>query len=107
MYFNFDTDMNKNVLIDIIVKVEEGSFLVVAMVSDMGSENVKLWRSLLVDIVNPRFLNLACGDRDIFVFADASHLIKLIRNNFLDSGVTLDGRSGYKIVDSGCVSEII
>lgn len=107
VYYNFDTDMTKDILFDIIVQVEEAGFLVVAMVSDMGPANVKLWRSLSVDINNTSFLNPACGDRDIFVFADAPHLIKLIRNNFLDSGIRLDGKNGCKTATNGCVREII
>lgn len=84
VYFKFDTDISKDILFDIIVPVEEAGFSVVAMVSDMGPMNVRLWKSLGVGIDKPSFTNPAYGDRDMFVFADAPHLLKLIRNNFLD-----------------------
>lgn len=59
---------------------------------------------LCVGIDKSSFTKPAASDREIYVFADAPHLIKLIRNNFLDSGFVLgDG----KFVLSGCVREII
>lgn len=42
VYYNFDTNMTKDILNDIIIKVEEAGLIVVAMVSDMGSTNLKL-----------------------------------------------------------------
>lgn len=62
------------------------------MVHDPGSTNLRLWKKYGID---PTVKNICsfpnpCADRDIFVFADAPHLIKLIRNNFLDSGFHLN-----------------
>lgn len=42
MYYNFDTNKTKDILNGIIIKAEEAGMTVVAMVSDMGSTNLKL-----------------------------------------------------------------
>lgn len=106
VYYNFDTHMTKDILEEIIIKVEEAGLIVVAMVSDMGSSNLKLLRTLGVNIERTSFKNPASDDREIFVFTDAPHLIKLIRNNLLDSGFTLDGK-GERNVTSSSINEII
>lgn len=107
LYYNFDTDMSKELILDIIMKVEAAGFLVVAMVCDMGPTNVRLWNSLGVGVDKCSFQNPASNDRQIFVFADAPHLLKLVRNNFLDHGFKLDGSKGCKSVDSTCVREVV
>ncbi len=50
------------------------------------------------------FKNPTAPDRDIFVFADVPHLIKLIRNNFLDSGFYLQDGS---FVNDSCIREMM
>lgn len=106
VYYNFDTNMKKDILFDIIQKVEAAGFHLVAMVSDLGSTNVSLWNSLGIHINNTSFTNPAASTRQIHVFADAPHLLKLVRNNFLDHGFTLDGNS-KQTVTNGSVREII
>lgn len=103
IYYNFDTDMKKDILFDIIQNVEAAGFLVVAMVSDMGPCNMRLWKDLDVSVNNTSFTNPAASDRLVYVFADAPHLLKLIRNNFLDYGFKLN----EKIITSSCVREVI
>lgn len=41
----------------------------------MGPTSVKLWKTLCL-LINLSFINSACGDRDIFVFADVPSEIK-------------------------------
>lgn len=60
--------------------------------------------TLGIGIENTDFINPAATDRDVHVFADAPHLIKLIRNDFLDSGFQL---THEKRVLSGCVRQIV
>lgn len=104
VFYDFDRNMTKEILFDIIEKIEATGYSVVGMVSDLGPTNVKLWKTLGIGIENCYFRNPAAPDRDVYVFADAPHLIKLIRNNFLDSGFQFpDGRC----VLSGCVRELI
>lgn len=106
VYYQFDTDMTRDILCDVILKAEAAGFIVVAMVSDLGSTNIKLWNSLGININNTTFANPAASIRQIYVFADAPHLLKLIRNNFLKHGFTLDGHSIQNVINSS-VTEII
>lgn len=91
VYYEFDQPMTKAILFDLIIKIEGAGFPVVATVNDMGSTNMKLWRILGVNVDCPSFTNPAVSGREVHVFADAPHLIKLIRNNFLDYGFRLNG----------------
>ena len=84
--------------------MESVGFPVVAIVRDMNPANISLWNSLSIGTENPSFENPSASDREIHVFADAPHLIKLVRNNFLDSGFELENGN---FVQSGCVKEII
>lgn len=83
------------ILFDIINHVEAAGFPVIPMVCDMGPTNIRMWNSLIVGIGKPSFTNSSSDDREIFVFADSPHLLKLIRNNFLDSGFQMDGSDGH------------
>lgn len=57
-----------------------------------------------ISVDNTSFTNPAACERQVHVFADAPHLIKLIRNNFLDSGFVLPQD---KFVRCGPVREFI
>ena len=104
VYYDFDCCLTKEILYDIIQNVESTGFIVLAMVSDLSPTNIRLWKDLGICMDNPSFCNPAAPDRNVHVFADAPHLVKLIRNNFLDSGFTLANGS---CVTSDCVKEII
>lgn len=97
IYFNFDTKMTKSLLFDIILAVENSGFSVWAVTSDMGAENRALWKELSIQIENSKF-RIPSIHRDIHVFADIPHMLKLIRNHVLDDGVQLD--SGTQILKS-------
>lgn len=88
IFLDFDRRMTSNILFSIIDKLSEKGFKVVAIVSDCGSTNVGLWKDLGIDINNTSFKHPATN-RDIFVFADIPHLLKLIRNWLLDTGFQL------------------
>lgn len=60
----------------------------------------KRWRSAW----KTRFTNSAVCDRETYVFGDAPRLIKLIRNNFLDSSFVL---FEIRYVNSGLVTKFI
>ena len=104
IYYDFDTDMSKEILYDIIGKVEAAGFLVVAMVCDLGPTNIRLWNSIGVNVNQTSFTNPAASDRSIYVFADVPHLIKLIRNNFLDWGFNVGETTN---ISSACVRELV
>ena len=57
-----------------------------AMVSDLGGGNKALYNKLKVDHNNTFFNNPVNNEKNV-VFADVPHLLKLIRNNFVDHGL--------------------
>lgn len=77
--------MTTEILIKIIACIHEVGFEVVALVSDMGSTNIGLWKSLNITPSSPSFINPVTL-KNIYVFADVPHLLKLIRNHFIDRG---------------------
>lgn len=92
VYYKYDQTMTKEILTDIICQLEGSGFQVVATVSDLGGSNRKLWRDLKISTkLNCSFPNPNDSTREIFVFSDAPHLLKLHRNHFLDHGFNLNG----------------
>jgi len=75
--------MTKDILISIIEQLHIIGFNVMAIVNDMGSANMGLWRTLNISITNTSFTH-PITNQNIYVFADVPHLIKLARNHILD-----------------------
>ncbi len=86
VYYEFDQPMTSSVLLLIICALEDKGLCVEAMVSDMGSTNTALWKVLGI---KPGATSFEHKDRIIQVFADVPHLIKLLRNHYLDKGFFL------------------
>lgn len=103
IYYDFDKPMTEEILKDIIVRVEESGFKVVAIVSDMGGGNRAVWKRLGITPEKTAFVNPYDNSRNIFVFADVPHLIKLARNHFLDKGFTVEGND----IDKEYVQQLI
>lgn len=61
----------------------------VSVTSDMGTGNIGFWKSVTISHDNPSFSHSITG-RAVHVFADVPHLIKLLRNHFIDHGFLLD-----------------
>ena len=78
--------MTKELLFEIIVRVENTGFEVYSIVSDLAGGNVGLHGKLGITVDCSKFINPFDATRHIHVFADVPHLIKLIRNNFVDHG---------------------
>ena len=91
IYFQFDQADMHQVILDIISRLEKIGYAVVAIVHDLGPSNLRLWKQLNIDPVSDKvsFKNPS-ADRDVFVFADVPHLMKLVRNNLIDSGFFLN-----------------
>lgn len=66
------------------------------MVSDLGGGNRGLSKELNITTENPWFYNHL--QEKIFVFADVPHLIKLIRNHFVDNGFIYKGKEINKSI---------
>lgn len=94
IYYAFDQPMTKEIVLDILKEVYNANFIVVAIVSDMGTGNVKLWSALDVGYNKNSFFNHPCQSTlKVFVFADIPHLIKLARNHLLDKGFIIEGNT--------------
>lgn len=75
--------MTKDLLLNIIKELYNVGYETIAMVNDMGPKNMCLWRDLNISIGNTSFEH-SCSKRQIHVFADVPHLVKLTRNHLLD-----------------------
>lgn len=95
--------MTAHILKDIITNLGNIGFTVVAVVSDMGSTNQGLWKELKIDMESVYFDNPTDTSKKVFVFADVPHLIKLVRNHFLDSGFIWN----EKKIDKEPIKEIL
>lgn len=102
IYFDYDASMTKESLFQIINSVEEAGFPVVAMTCDLGGSNRGLHNSLDISYEKPYFVNPVNG-HNIYVLADVPHLLKLIRNNFVDHGFVLKGKN----INVGIVEKLL
>jgi len=107
IFYDFDQPMTKEILFEIITLLQEIGYTVVAVTSDLGPTNVRLWKSMNIGVEistnknsevigNPNerkqcfFLHPSDENLKVFVFADISHIIKLARNHLFDSGFIVD-----------------
>jgi len=84
--------MTKTILTQIVHTLVSINYNVVAVVSDMGGGNVGLMRELGVGSDCPSFTLDGIREK-IFYFPDAPHILKLIRNWFIDTGFIMDGQT--------------
>jgi len=78
---------------DITKLLLTSGFLVVAVVSDMFTTNKGMWKSMGISYTNSSFKHSSV-DKNIHVLADVPHLIKLVRNNYVDHGYVLKTDNG-------------
>lgn len=82
--------MTTDIMKEIILELHHANFPVVGIVSDMGTSNMKLWSVSDVGHDNKCHFQYSCNEsRKVFVLADVRHLLKLVRNHFLDSGFNI------------------
>lgn len=81
--YGYDTPMTQDLLHQIIEQLHNVGFNVIAMVSDMGSSNIGLWKAVNISIENTTFKH-KITNQNIHVFADVPHLLKLARNHLVD-----------------------
>ena len=99
VWCGFDKDMKADTIEEIIRAVEQQGFRVVAAVSDFATTNQGLWNGLGVTIDHPFFKNPCDSERDVHVFADIPHMLKLFRNHFIDYGFILPSGTEFKRED--------
>jgi len=66
----------------------------------MGPTNIGLWKSLNITPSSPSFINPVTL-KNIYVFAYVPHLLKLIRNHFIDRGFIFSNNTyiGRQIIE--------
>jgi len=89
IYFDFNVTFDAALLKDVICQIEYVGYQVVACVCDMAGGNRGLLTSLGVCETSPSFKNPYDESRQVWCFADIPHILKLVRNNFLDYGFQL------------------
>ena len=87
VYYDFDSTLSKELLFQVIRSIEDVGLKVYALVSDLGSANRKLHGSLAINPERTFFEHPSDSRRKVHVFADIPHMLKLMRNHFLDSGL--------------------
>ena len=91
VFFDFDCPMKENLLCDILLQIEKSGIEIWAVTCDSGPSNQAALRKLGITKENTSFPNPLDPNRQIFVFLDVPHLLKLIRNHALDEGIFLGG----------------
>lgn len=117
IYYKYDKPMSAHTLLTIINNLFEVQYVVVAVTNDMGPTNMKLWYKLNIGInVTTQKNNIqetiqkqhfiahpADSLLKIYFFADVPHLLKLARNNLLDSGFTINDSN----INKKCLEELL
>lgn len=91
VYVGFDTKITPLILNGIINRLYGVGFKVIACVSDCGGGNIGLWKDLGITYENVSIIH-QCAGTNIYFFADAPHLLKLIRNWLVDTGFKIDNK---------------
>lgn len=106
IYYDFDKAMTHDILLDIIRQLYDAGYIVVATVCDMGPKNKEIFHALGCDLDTPEncFFEHPCDPNLlIHTFLDAPHLLKLLRNHFIDYGYKIDG----EVVDKSVIEELL
>lgn len=96
IYYDFDVTMTSELLQNIISQLESCGIRIVAVTCDMGGKNSKVWKELHVNTNKSFFSNPVDSNRNVWVFCDVPHLLKLLRNHFLDEGFVLGDGSKFQ-----------
>ena len=92
VYFDFDAAMTEETLRKIILSIESTGIEVWAITCDAGPTNQGLLNRLEISTAKTSLPNPSDPSREIFAFYDVPHLLKLLRNHILDSGIDVDGK---------------
>lgn len=104
IFFDFDTPMTTEILFKVICSLEEVGYKIISVTCDLGGENRAMWVKLGITENQNSFCNPFDPSRQIFVFGDVPHLLKLARNHFLSKGFVHNGKT---ILTADCLKEIV
>lgn len=89
IYADFDVNITLSLLDEAVLLVWKAGFECVAYVSDCGGSNQAIWSCVDLERKNTFLLHPVTGGK-IYLFADAPHTLKLIRNWLFDTGFLLE-----------------
>lgn len=89
VFVDFDVKVSCDILMELISKLYDTGFNVVGCVSDNGGGNQGLWTNYGVNYEKTTILHPVTGS-EICMFSDIPHLLKLLRNWFIDGGFLLE-----------------
>lgn len=101
IFYDYDTAITEEILCDIITQLYANGYTVVAVTCNLGPRNKQVWKSLNVDLNEPEkcsFPHPCDNNLKIFTFFDVPHMLKLLRNHFLDDGCLIDGKTIDKTI---------
>lgn len=94
VYYDYGVKSSKDLILKSIEKLEASNLIPVAIVSDLGPDNQRMWSDLKVSYEQP--FCVSNSDRRLFVFADFPHMLKLSRNHMIDHGFKRNGKTILK-----------
>lgn len=106
IYYNCNKPLNSLIIKDIIKKLYEVGYTVVAISHNLGTFHCKTWRKLKVGVgsgLNCYFNHPSDKNLKIFVFVDGHHLLKLMRNHFLDNGFLIN----HTLISKNIIEKIL
>jgi archaellum component FlaC len=89
VFIGFDQKATRELLKNVIIYLHKINYNVVSCTSDCGGGNQGLWKTAEIT-ASKSFLEHQITGKPIYFFADAPHLLKLLRNWFLDCGFMLE-----------------
>ena len=101
----FDQLLNSDIIKETIEELYDIGYCVVGLTTDLGPTNSDLWKSLNIQTTSESryFSHPRDNNLKVFLFCDVPHLLKLIRNNLIDSGFCHEGN----IFDKKVLEEIL
>lgn len=116
IYFKYDqqlvTTIGAEIVENTISELYDVGFTVVTFNTDMCSANTTIWKKWKVgcgDDEKTYFMHPRNKNLKVYVFADAPHLLKLMRNHYFDSGFrvskTNKNEACFSGSEGGCTQE--
>ncbi|KAF4530613.1 hypothetical protein B566_EDAN018701, partial [Ephemera danica] len=92
VYYGYDTPMTPELFLEIVKAIHESGYHVVASTSDLGASNRSFLKRLGVNDQKTWIDNPYISGSKIYFFADVPHMLKLMRNHFLDQGFVFNNK---------------
>ena len=107
LYYGYDEAMKKDVILDVIKKVEKWGYHVKGLTCDNYVDNTKLSKALGVTNEKPYFPHPTRPEENIYFMFDPVHILKLLRNHLIDQGklksrTLTDNVIPKVIIDNSC-----